>query len=223
MDNIFPSVTKLLESSIQILEYSEVTQNQLDKTNIVLWDKRPLSIDREVYIEFREAIKKKPNKYYLKNETLAYHDFCLALICSVYYTLNHTVTVSIPSRTYTAAWRAIHVVSITSSDKVKKWINLYLHERTALGYCNALNISQDDSTVFMPFGNGRGQYTNVRDSHTITSLSVKEDISNISIISTTEQTNKDTNNGFVFQTSFAPDSHLYDLISAHNRHNNRFF
>ena len=92
-----------MSQSSTIVIASETTQTLTNRQNVVLWDSRPTEIDETLFKDFDKAIKRRGSKYYTRSDVLSYSHFCLALLCSFKYSLNHEITPSIPARAYTAA------------------------------------------------------------------------------------------------------------------------
>lgn len=223
MDNIFDGVSKLLVPNIKLLEYTELTQNQVGRSDVVLWDKRPLSVSRNIYQEFIEAVKKRQQKYYFRKNILSYHDFCLALICCIQYSLNHTVTLCILDKGYSAAWRTIEVISSTASKDVKEWLNKYIADRSSTGYCNELRVVQDNATIFMSSSPTTTRSSNNRDVEIISNIDRSTVITEITRMGDYDLTKVHDDIGIVFESTCTPEGQLYDLMSAHSLFNNRLF
>lgn len=216
MDAISTNVQKLLARSIEFKELSELTQNEIGKSHVVLWNKEPLQIDRKVYLEFVESVKKRHHhRFYMFNNILSYPDFCISLICSVQYSLNHTATVSIPQRTYEATWRIIDTISAVGSSEVKGWINKYIDDRSAKGYCVQLGVTSDNAMTFMPYGNGNSNSGNLRDIEVISSVGLRDKIVKVPVYDENDYSQEYQRFGTVFDSSYTPEGQLYDLSNAH--------
>lgn len=221
MDMIFTKISKFLRPSVRLVEHTILTQNEVGKEDIVLWDKKPCSIDTDTYIEFKDAIKKRSSKYYMFNHILSYPDFCIGLLCSLEYSLNHTTTVSIPDRTYTAAWRAIEVISATGTDRVSSWIRPFIVGRSSTGYCNSLGIVLDNQITPISLVENSNETYKIEDSEVISSITVSDKI--VELVSSNNMENSIVNIGKVFQTTLTPEGQLYDLIIAHCIFNKKLF
>jgi hypothetical protein len=148
MDKLFSKVTTIIRPGTRIEVYSALTQSLVGSTDIVLWDERPLQISESTYTEFKDIIRQKSCKFYALNKILPYHDFCIALLCCIDYSLNHKLTPDINSRTYASAWRTMSVIADTSTDGVKSWIKTYINDRTSIGYTNNLGeVLQRNNTL----------------------------------------------------------------------------
>ena len=147
MNKLFTNISKLLNSSVRLIEHTELTQNEVGKENIVLWDNRPSLIDNNTYMEFKDAVKKRPSKYYMFNHILSYPDFCISLLCSLEYSLNHKNTVGIPDKTYTAAWRSIKIIADTGTDKVSSWLRPIRQNSNELANTEDIELISNISTA----------------------------------------------------------------------------
>lgn len=215
-------ISKLLRPSVRLVEHTILTQNEVGKQDTVLWDKRPCSIDINTYMEFKDAIKKRSSKYYMFNHILSYPDFCIGLLCSLEYSLNHKVTVSIPDRTFTAAWRTIEVIGATGTDKVSSWIRSFIASRSSTGYCNSLGIVLDNQITPILLVEDNNEIQKIGDSQLVSSIVASDKI--VELIRDNNIDNNSTINiGKVFQTTLTPEGQLYDLVIAHSMFNNTLF
>lgn len=223
MDRIFTKISKLLSPSVRLIEHTVLTQNEVGKQGIVLWDNRPCSLNSDTYIEFKDAVKKRSSKYYMFNHVLSYPDFCIGLLCSLEYSLNHETTVSIPDRTYTAAWRSIEVIGATGTDKVVSWIRPFITGRSSIGYCNSLGIVLDNQTTPVSFSKNISETNREEDLRLISSITESDRIVDLATESNIADNSNNVNTGKIFRTSLTPEGQLYDLILAHSIFNNKLF
>ena len=212
MDKLYTSISKLLKSSARLVEHTSLTQNEVGRENTVLWDNRPSLIDLDTYTELKDAIKKRSSKYYMYNHVLSYTDFCIGLLCSLEYSLNHNVTVSIPDRTYTAAWRTIGIISETG--------------RSSRGYCNSLGIELDTQIIPISSQISNSEVSTTIESELVSSISTSDTVVEIShkfnILDNNNETSNNNENK-VFDTSFTPEGQLYDLVMVHCIFNKKLF
>jgi hypothetical protein len=145
MITIFTTISKFISSDYILVRHSALTQNLVGSNNTILWNDSPCNVDLDIYDKFKEALKKRGSKFYTHNQTLPYCDFCIALISSNNYSLNHLSTPSIPPRTYTAAWRSLYIISSTADTAVKGWLSKYMSGRTASGYSTTHGIQLDNN------------------------------------------------------------------------------
>jgi hypothetical protein len=147
LEHLINKVTRLLNEESGIILHSDQTQSLIRSNHTILWNPEPANISEEIYNKFREVLKKSTSKYYNMTNILPYVDFCIALLCSSGYSLNHTVTKSMHSRIFTGAWRSIHVQSRSSSGDLAEWLQLHIHGRTAKGYANTFKLDMDAGTI----------------------------------------------------------------------------
>lgn len=223
MDKIYTKISKLLSPSVRLIEHTVLTQNEVGKQNVVLWDNKPCLIDSHTYIEFKDAIKKRSSKYYMFNHVLSYPDFCIGLLCSVEYSLNHKNTISIPDRTYTAAWRTIEIIGDTGTDRVSSWVRPFIAGRSSTGYCNSLGIVLDNQTILISLTENNNETNKGEASQLISSITPSDKIVELTNESTITDSGTGVSTGRIFQTSLTPEGQLYDLIVAHSIFNNKLF
>lgn len=149
MDKLFTNIGKILKPNTKIEVHSNLTQHLVGISDIVLWNKDPLTISQDAYAKFKEIIHQRNCKFYTLSTVLPYHDFCISLLCSVEYSLNHKLTPDISARTYASAWRTMGVIADTGPEIVKTWIRKYIGDRSPIGYTNALGEILQTSTVPM--------------------------------------------------------------------------
>ena len=89
-------------------------------------------------------------RFYTMTHVLPYVDFCIALLCSSSYSLNHDTATCIPPRVFTAAWRSIDVASKLSTGDVENWLKKYIKDRTGKGYANAFGLDMAQHTDILP-------------------------------------------------------------------------
>lgn len=218
MDKLYTSTSTLLTTQARLIEYTELTQHEIGKENVVLWNRQPLSVDSNIYDEFKVALKKRPCKYYMYNNKLSYSHFCIALLCCIEYSLNSKVTVAIDDKTFIAAWRAIEVISTTANDNVCTWIKKYIANRSAIGYCNALGIVLDNNSIFSTLSEDVEVLDNENDINLIHNLNDSSNL--IKKIQYYTQEYEENTNGKIWKTTQTPEGQLYDLQLAHNEYNN---
>jgi len=219
MDKLYTNIASLLSTKARLIEYTELTQNEIGKENVVLWNRKPLSIENVTYNEFKVALKKRPCKYYMYNNKVSYTDFCIALICCIEYSLNSKVTVGIEDKTFTAAWRAIEVMSTTSTDRVCLWIKEHIADRSAIGYCNSLGITLDNISLSTNISYNTLSINNITDRELVDNiLNTTNTIVKIQYYG--EDEDNINNNGKVWRTTQSPEAQLYDLQLAHDEFNN---
>lgn len=216
MDNLFTKISKLLRPSTRIVLYSSLTQNLIGVEDVILWNETPLSIDTNTYAQFKEALKKRGCRFYELSQVLPYHDFCIALLCCSDYSLNHKVTPSISSRTYTSAWRSMAVIASTN-DNISEWLNKFRNERSNSGYTNALNIVLDNAIVAI----------STPSSNTVSpKLTIDEEIvaeaCNSNSIVYIDYVGSNSSILPVHKTSSTPEGQLFDLRVVHGIMNDRF-
>lgn len=207
MDNLFNKVSELLDNSLRLTSHSSLTQNLINDHKSILWNDEPSSIDSLIYIELKNALKKRGSSFYTRSDILPYQDFCIALLSSSNYSLNHNTISSISDRSYTAAWRAINVVRDTANTDVSQWIDKYINGRTPTGYCNALGISvRRESNRLSNTSNSLPNYICSKDEYTLSSISIDELVVKIPYYS-------DNGNSklCIFQSTYTPEGQLDDL------------
>lgn len=145
MDKLFQSISHHLDNNVRIEVYSSLNQHLVDANNIVLWDKSAASISPEVYQKLRDVLNKKACNWYSLNKILPYHDFCIALLCSVGYTLNHNTMSKVSYRSFKSAWRAMSIMIGISDKDVQDWLKDRIQDRDATKYLTALGMTDLDS------------------------------------------------------------------------------
>lgn len=145
MDKLFQSISENLNATSRIEIYSAYNQHLLDNDNIVLWEKTTTSINIDIYDKLKEALNKRICRFYSLTKVLPYHDFCIALLCSVGYTLNHNTMSSVRPRTFRSAWRNMSIMTGIGDKDVQAWIKDRIQGRDATRYIIALNITDVDS------------------------------------------------------------------------------
>jgi len=225
MDKLLTTISKLLGISVRLVEHTALTQNEVGKENVVLWNKEASLLDSTTYTEFKDALRKRQYKHYMHSHILSYPDFCIAILCSLDYSLNHNVTVGIPDRTYTAAWRAMEVISGTSTNRVSLWIKEHIGDRTAVGYCNALGVILDSTSIAISVAENIGIQNNLEDSELISSINTSDKVVRISRYDENDQDSKDTKDkgmDKIFSNTSTSEGPLYDLHVVHASYNNTF-
>lgn len=207
MDDLFTKISELLDSSVRLTSHSSLTQSLIVDDKNILWNDEPSSIDSLIYIELKNALKKRGSNFYTRSDILPYQDFCIGLLSSSNYSLNHSVTPSIGDRSYTAAWRAINVVYDTGNAEVSQWIGKYINGRTPTGYCNALGISARRESNRLSNNSGSlFNYRSSKDEDILSSISIDESVTKISYYD-------DNSNDklCVFRSTRTPEGQLDDL------------
>ena len=216
MDKLYTTISKLLSSSTDLIQYSDLTQSQVGKPDVVLWNNEPSQVDKETYSEFKDAIKKRSNKYYLSKHVMSYPDFCISLICCTEYSLNHKVAASIPDRAFSAAWRTIGIVADTSTSRVCSWLKQFVAGRTCVGYCNALGLPQDNIVIYRESRSIKLTWDNSHDVDLMSSVPIGIKATKIGYYENSE----DTSDAKVFQSTTTPEGQLYSLVCAASILNN---
>lgn len=220
MEDIFVKLSKVLVPSIRVVEYTELTQYEIGKDNVLLWNRLPLSIENTIYIELKEVLKKRPAKYYNHSSILPYHEFCIAMLCSLNYSLNHKITTDVTERTFTAAWRAIVVIANTGSKKISDWIKQYIQDRTPIGYCNELGISLDNATSLVCTNISNNTILNEDDCNIVNSICMYDEVTTISHYRDDENYNVSDNNlRRVHSTNSTTEGSLFDIELCHAEFN----
>lgn len=147
LEHLVNKVSRLLIEESEIIFQSNHTQSLISSKEIILWNNEPIDITEDIYNEFRDSLKKSTAKFYNMTNILPYADFCIALLCSSGYSLNHTTTKSIQPRVFTAAWRSIHVLSRINDGNMAQWLREHIRGRTAKGYTNTFSLDMDAGTV----------------------------------------------------------------------------
>lgn len=147
MANIFISLSKLISPDYTLVRHSSLTQGLIGSNNVILWNDSVSNIDESIYDKFKDILKKRGSKFYTHNDILPYPDFCIALLSTNSYNLNHISTPLIPARTYTAAWRSLHTISSIAESSVRTWISMHISGRTAVGYSSIHGLQMHNTTL----------------------------------------------------------------------------
>lgn len=147
LENLISKVSRLLNNESGVVLHSDQTQNLAGSKNTVLWSNEPTYISEDIYNQFKEKLRNHTAKFYTMTNILPYADFCIALLCSSSYSLNHTVTSDVQARVFTAAWRSIDVISKINEGEMAQWLTKYIRGRTAKGYSNTFNLDMDAGTI----------------------------------------------------------------------------
>lgn len=215
MDKLFSKVTTIIKPGTRIELYSGLTQHLVGSTDVVLWNERPLQISESTYNEFKDIIRQKSCKFYALNKILPYHDFCIALLCCVDYSLNHKLTPHIISRTYASAWRTMSVIADTGTDDVKSWIRLYINDRTSIGYTNSLGeVLQRNNTLGIRRLSNEMSEKVIKDDEIISAACSTRDIIEISSTSSLPVSS------IYLQSTSTPEGQLDILSTIHSIINN---
>lgn len=208
MDTIIQRLAILLVQSATIILASETTQLLPGRKDQVLWDSRPLMIDEALFKQFEQAIKKRGIKYYTRSDVLSYPHFCLALLCASKYSLNHTITPSIPARAYTAAWRGIVIVAATGHQDIVSWLSNHTHFRTAEGYCNKFAL-QLSAIAADPCSERKDDNSSVidEDETVLSSVTFSEDVKRI------EGSSDNITTASLHNESYTPEGQLHSLLA----------
>lgn len=145
MDKLFELVSEHLSKNVRLEVYSSLNQHLIDNENVVLWDKTAASISIEVHKKFKDVLSKKACSFYTLNKKLPYHDFCIALLCSVGYSLNHNTMPQVKPRTFKSAWRMISIMVGTGDQDIRDWISDRIQDRDATKYLTALGMDAAES------------------------------------------------------------------------------
>ena len=145
MDKLFENISELLNKDVKIEIYSSLNQHLVDRPNIVLWDRSTVSISDSIYQKLKDATSKKVCTFYNINKVLPYHDFCIALLCSVGYTLNHNTIPKVQARSFKSAWRLLSILVGIADKELQEWIKDRIQDRDAIKYCLALGLNDQDS------------------------------------------------------------------------------
>lgn len=147
MDKLLQSILQYLKSGTRIELYSSHNRHLLDDENVILWDTTAASISPEIYQKFKDALHTRACKWYTLNKILPFHDFCIALLCSVGYSLNHNTMSQVQPRTFKSAWRTISVMPATADKDLQDWIRDRIQDRDARKYETAMGIEAPESPV----------------------------------------------------------------------------
>lgn len=147
LEHLVNKISRLLSKESGIVFHSDQTQNLIGSKETILWNSAPTDVTENIYNEFKDSLKKSTSRFYNMTNILPYADFCIALLCSSGYSLNHTVTDSIQPRVFTAAWRSIHVLSRINDGEMAQWLRRHIHGRTAKGYTITFNLDMDAGTI----------------------------------------------------------------------------
>jgi hypothetical protein len=145
MDKLFELVSEHLSKNARLEVYSSLNQHLIDNEHVVLWDKTAASISIEVHKKFKDVLSKKACSWYTLNKKLPYHDFCIALLCSVGYSLNHNTMPQVQPRTFKSAWRQISIMIGTGDQDIQNWIRDRIQDRDATKYLTALGMDIAES------------------------------------------------------------------------------
>lgn len=127
-------LASLLKDGAKLTSYSEHTQSQVDDSTVLLWNERACTITTSDYEEFKEAVKKVSGSSYSVSGILSQVDFCIALVLSVEYSLNHIIVPSVKLKSFTSFWRFIQSLSATGSESLSGWISSRIGRRCAEDY-----------------------------------------------------------------------------------------
>jgi hypothetical protein len=147
LENLVSKVSSLLSEGSTIVFHSDQTQTLVGACDTILWNDDPTHISEDVYNEFKDKLRNHTAKFYTMTNVLPYVDFCIALLCSSSYSLNHNTTASVQPRVFTAAWRSIDVVSKMNTGEMAAWLQRYIKGRTAKGYTNTFDLDMDAGTI----------------------------------------------------------------------------
>lgn len=145
MDKLLQSISDHLSKNTRVEIYSSYNQHLVDSDDVVLWDKTAASISPEIYTKFKEAVSKRVCPWYTLNKILPYYDFCIALLCSVGYSLNHNTMPAVNVRTFKSTWRTIPILTAITDKDVQEWIKDRIQDRDSIKYSAALGITEMDS------------------------------------------------------------------------------
>lgn len=162
MDKLFESISAHLAKDARIEVYSSLNQHLIDDDHVVLWDKTATSINPEVYTKLKDILSKKVCSWYSLNKKIPYHDFCIALLCSVGYSLNHNTMPLVQPRTFKSAWRMISIMIATSDKDIQEWIGDRIQDRDARKYLNTFGMDIVESPTFertAPFSRQHTKFT----------------------------------------------------------------
>lgn len=147
LDHLINKVSKLLNEESGIVLYSDQTQSLTGSKGVILWNSSPANITEDIYNEFKDELKTSTAKFYNMTNVLPYVDFCIALLCSSGYSLNHTTTKSVLPRVFVAAWRTIYVKSKTNNGEMAQWLRKHIQGRSAKGYTIAFDLDMDSGVI----------------------------------------------------------------------------
>lgn len=156
MDNLFSNISKNISSKTKLELYTSLNQHLIGSSDVILWNKDFQVIDQDTYRKFSEAIYRKICTFYKLNAILPFQNFCIALLCSAEYSLNHVTMPLVREKSYLSAWRSMTVIADTGDDDVRNWLKARLNNRSSIGYSTALGINvQNTSNIVRKFSNSR--------------------------------------------------------------------
>lgn len=214
LENLISKVSRLLNEESGVVLHSDQTQNLAGSKNTVLWSNDPTHVSENIYDQFKEKLRNHTAKFYTMTNILPYADFCIALLCSSSYSLNHTVTDSVQARVFTAAWRSIDVVSKINEGEMAQWLTTHIKGRTAKGYSNTFNLDMDAGTVPLrstALGKSTKKF-NMKDKIEEATLEAYE---SKSIIAISHYGDDDLPTPKVFWSTSMPEGQLFDLRIVH--------
>lgn len=162
MDKLFQLVSEHLSKNARLEVYSSLNQHLIGDEHVVLWDKTAASISTDVHKKLKDILSKKACSWYTLNKKLPYHDFCIALLCSVGYSLNHNTMPQVQPRSFKSAWRMISIMVGTGDKDIQDWIGDRIQDRDATKYLTALGIDTAESPTLertVSFGRPPTKYT----------------------------------------------------------------
>lgn len=211
MDKLFELISAHLAKDARLEVYSSLNQHLIDDEHVVLWDKTAASISPEVYKKLKDVLSKKVCSWYSLNKKIPYHDFCIALLCSVGYSLNHNTMPLVQPRTFKSAWRMISIMIGTSDKDIQDWIGDRIQDRDATKYLTSLGMDIVESPTFertAPFSKQHTKFT--ADEEIISKACSSRNVVEITYDSPVNMS------GIVNKVSATPEGQLDNLRIIHN-------
>lgn len=221
LQSLVSKISTLLNNGSSVTLHSDQTQGLVGSTNTILWNNEPTCITEKLYNEFKEKLRSHNARFYTMTNVLPYADFCIALLCSSSYSLNHNITTSIPPRVFTAAWRSIDVTSKLNTGDMADWLKEFTKGRTAKGYANTFSLDMDAGTIPLrtPILGKSSKRFNLRDriEETVIQASISKDIVDI------KHYGEDTlSTPKIWYSTSMPEGQLSDLKIAHEMLTKKF-
>lgn len=202
-------LSRLLGPNSKIVIHTNLSQAMIMDPNAILLKDIPLEIDSSLYDKIKVALRRRGATLYNSTSTMIYADFCICMLWSQGYTMNHITTPEVSARAYVAAWRAIVTIAGTAEADVGSWVNLHLQGRTASGYAATHNV-QLHSDISIAYSSERTSLADIdRDSNILyTALSLKLPDGRYDVVDV-------TNNELMPTISSTPTSQLRQLLLGH--------
>lgn len=221
LQNLVSKISTLLSDGCSITLHSDQTQGLVGSSNTILWNDEPTHINEEMYAEFKEKLRSHNSRFYTMTNILPYADFCIALLCSSSYSLNHETAACVPPRVFTAAWRSINVTSGINTGEMASWLKRHAKGRTGKGYANTFGLDMDAGTIPLrtPILSSSSRRFNLKDKveETVIQASMSKDIVDIK-----HYGDDNLSTPKVWYSTSMPEGQLSDLKIAHEMFRKKF-